>query len=165
LRFVTPRPGQRVATGLGKPGQTNPVEIGQGLVVAVAVTAPIGHLPVVPGLITTPTAPPDPNPHFPTFVFTYSLPLITPAGGVIPPDTNLAGLFQMAGSAGGKREGMEETTLVWFVGGSVPTDATRLTMQAEIVDRIGMSSVGRQTLTVEPVPIAGAEWTAAPWTP
>lgn len=162
IRFLQPRPDALVATGTGRAGQVNPISAAQGLVIAVAVTAPVGILPVRPGPVAAPTAPPAPNPNFPTFTFTYDLPLITPSGAVIPAGTNLAALFQFAGSTGLADGFLEETTFVWFVGGSVPREARTLTMTARIADMFGRQAAGETSLTVELVPIAGAGWTSPP---
>lgn len=162
IRFVSPRPDAPVATGLGAPGQVTPIVLGMGAVIVVGVTAPIGNLEVRPGPVATPATPPDPNPNFPAFTFTFSLPLITPSGAVIPAGTNLAALFQFAGSTGRITDGTAETLFVWFVGGSVPQEAEQLTMTAGITDRFGRAGVGETSITVALAPIAGSTWTAPP---
>lgn len=159
IRFLSPRPDARVATGLGQPGQTNPILIGQDFTINISVTAPIGNLVVTPGSAGMLATPPDPNPHFPTFAFTFSLPFITPSGAVFPAGTNLAALFQFAGSTGLFDAGFAETVFTWFVGGSVPQDAAQLTMSTGITDRFGIAGVGVTSLTVDLVPIAGSLWT------
>ncbi|MEW6046830.1 MAG: hypothetical protein AB1609_10165 [Bacillota bacterium] len=162
IRFVSPKPDARVATGLGTSGQPTPIVQGQGVVIVVGVTAPIGNLQVTPGPVSTPATPPDPNPNFPKFTFTFSLPFITPSGTVFPSGTNLAALFQFAGSTGRLTDGTAQTLFVWFVGGSVPQDATQLTMTAGVTDRFGQAGVGETSITVDLVPIAGSTWTVPP---
>lgn len=162
IRFVSPRPDARVATGLGEQGIPTPVTQGMGAVIVVSVTAPIGNLEVTPTPSPTGATPPSPNPNFPAFTFTFSLPLITPSGAVIPAGMNLASLFQLAGSTGLAQGGFAETLFVWFVGGSVPRSEQRLTMTAGMTDRFGAPAVGETSITVGLVPISGAAWTTPP---
>lgn len=87
---------------------------------------------------------------------------LLPSGTVFPSGTNLAALFQFAGSTGRLTDGTAQTLFVWFVGGSVPQNATQLTMTAGVTDPFGQVGVGETSITVDLVPIAGSTWTVPP---
>ncbi len=160
LEILTPEPGSFVAAGLARPGKPNPQ--GADFIITIHVTERELTPRVKEGSSFSPGSIPGPNPSFPGLVFTFDSDFITPSGDVLPAGTNLAALFQFAGSEI-TRGGAVATTFMWFVGGSIPANVPRLTMTAEITDSVGFRSVGKQSLTVGVLPgISGGDLTVNP---
>lgn len=158
IAIVTPFPGDFVASGLARPGVPNPG--GSAFVINLAAQPGLRPLLVKEGA-SAGAVPPAPNPNFPGLTFTFNTDFITPAGHVFPAGTNLAGLFQFSGSDVSRFDQVT-TTFFWFVGGSFPTTATRVTMTATITNSGGMTSLPA-TRTVSIIPgISGDSLTPNP---
>lgn len=158
VEFLAPRPFSTVASGLSTPQQPSPA--GMFFTIDVRVTTRIAGVVMREGPIASPGSIPGPNPNVPTFVFVFDTDFITPSGVVIPACTNLAPLFQFAGSELAPGGGVS-TTLTWFVGGSVPQTVTRLVMGAAITDVAGKR--GQSTLGVFVLPgTTGSQFTPDP---
>ncbi|MGI6308610.1 MAG: hypothetical protein ACOX1X_08480 [Dethiobacteria bacterium] len=159
LEFLTPEIGAAVASGLARPGEPSPE--GQAFIITVRVTSR-GDISVKEGSSFSPGNIGMPNPSFPDFVFTFNTDFILPDGTVSPPGTNLAALFQFAGSNRVFRETVV-TDFMWFVGGSIPPTAQTLTMFADIRNVEGESATGIKTITVDVIPnISGDSLTVNP---
>jgi hypothetical protein len=107
------------------------------------------------GLIFDPTSIPNktnvggPNRNFPGLTVTFDVPLRQPSGNVVPAGTNLAGLFDIAGSEVDV-SGAVRTTAHWVVGGSLvlPTDKKNVTIDASVTDNAGHTGTTRSILSV-----------------
>ncbi len=149
VEFLTPKAGSFVASGLSTPEKPSPQ--GQEFIITIRVTERELTPRVKEGSSFSPGSLPGPNPSFPALVFTFDSDFITPAGSVLSAGTNLAALFQFAGSEM-TRGGAVAITFIWFVGGSIPQNVARLTMTAAITDEAGFESLGKQSLTVGVLP-------------
>lgn len=149
-----------MAQGLARPGIPNPA--GQFFTINVHVEQTGGAFAVREGATSRPDVLPGLNPNFPQFRFRFNRDLITPGGTVIPAGTNLAGLFQFAGSRR-TRSGATITTLTWLVGGAVPSGTRRLTMIAKVLDRDFSRVLSSDQVTVRILPnISGGQLTPDP---
>jgi hypothetical protein len=107
------------------------------------------------GLIFDPTAIPaaghagGPNRNFPGLSVTFDVPLRQPNGNVVPAGTNLAGLFDVAGSEM-DAAGAVRTTADWVVGGSlvIPANKHSVSVSAAVTDNAGHTGVTKNVLSV-----------------
>jgi hypothetical protein len=120
------------------------------------------------GLIFDPSAIPTkettggPNQNFPGLTVTFDVPLRQPNGNVVPAGTNLAGLFDVAGSEI-DASGAIRTTADWVVGGALllPTGKTNVTVDASVTDNAGHTGTARNIFSVSKA-ISGQDLTADP---
>jgi len=113
------------------------------------------------GLIFDPSAIPNrsPNRNFPGLTVSFDVPLRQPNGNLVPAGTNLAGLFDVAGSEI-DASGSIRTTADWVVGGAlvVPTGKHSVTINASVTDNAGHTGTTKSIVTVSNV-ISGQELT------
>lgn len=91
----------------------------------------------------------QPNPKMPTLVVTIDADFIKPDGTVIPKGTNLASLFNIAGSDDTAGPGIT-LWAGWHVLESFPEDTNTVTITASIVDQSGRKAVDHVTYSVLP---------------
>ncbi|MBC7879808.1 MAG: hypothetical protein H7Y37_00600 [Anaerolineae bacterium] len=109
------------------------------------------------------------NPSFPGLYVFFDTDLIKPDGGVIPKDTNLAALFNVAGTDDTPGEGVTVWT-GWHVLESLPPNLNKFTITAAVVDEAGRIGLDRviykvdrdgaasgQALTPVPAEFAGGD--------
>lgn len=123
------------------------------------------------GLIFDPTQIPNaaagtpggPNRNFPGLVVTFDVPLRQPSGNVVPAGTNLAGLFDVAGSEVDAASGAIRTTADWVVGGSLvlPTGKETVTITSSVTDNAGRKGTTRSVLAVSET-VSGQNLTTNP---
>lgn len=89
-----------------------------------------------------------PNPKFPRMFVFFDTDLVTPDGGIIPKNTNLASLFNVAGSDDTPGPGMTIWT-GWHVLESLPPNVDKFTITAAVVDNLGRMGLDRITLNVQ----------------
>lgn len=125
--------------------------------------------PAIPtGLIFDPIGIPNganrggPNRNFPGLNVTFDVPLRQPSGNIVPAGTNLAPLFDIAGSEV-DTTGAVRVTSDWVVGGSlvVPPGKKSVTIDAAVTDNAGRTGRTRHVVTVSPT-TSGQDLTAAP---
>ncbi len=90
-----------------------------------------------------------PNPRLPTLVVSFDADLIKPDGTVIPKNTNLAALFNIAGSDDTPGPGVTLWT-GWHVLESFKEDTTAVTMTASVTDKAGRVATDVRTYNVLP---------------
>ena len=112
--------------------------------------------PAIPaGLIFDPSAIPSlgnaggPNRNFPGLTVTFDVPLRQPNGNVVPAGTNLAGLFDVAGSEV-DASGAIRTTADWVVGGSLvlPYGKHNVTIRSSVTDNAGHTGATKSIFSV-----------------
>ncbi len=127
-----------------------------------------------PGLIFDPAQIPNtamgtkggPNRNYPGLSLTFDADLKQPNGNVVPAGTNLAAIFDIAGSEV-NRGGFVVTTADWVVGGTLQRNGTvlvpgdRLAITARVTDNAGKTGTARSVVDISPV-ASGQELTPAP---
>lgn len=156
--------GDTLAPGNGKPGAGSPAG-GSGFVINVeAKTHGRAGIAVNEALNIRNTALlGQPNPKYPGLVVTVDNDLTKPDGGVIPAGTNLAALFNIAGTDDSRGPGVT-VWAGWHVLESLAPGTTRLTVTAAVTDVLGRTGIERQTYRVAPSG-AGQALTPAPTQP
>lgn len=105
------------------------------------------------GLIFDPTVIPTrgPNRNYPGMILTFDVPLRQPNGNIVPAGTNLAGLFDVAGSEI-DASGAVRTTADWVVGGSLvlPSGQRSVTISASVTDNAGRTGTTKVIVAVSP---------------
>ncbi|WP_052352000.1 hypothetical protein [Deinococcus pimensis] len=150
-----PRAPTSVATG---PAGTPPAGAGSLFFVQVtAVDRARAGIGVTEGVIFDPTriANPTagtvagPNRFYPGLELTFDVPLIQPNGNRVAAGTNLAPLFDVAGSELGA-DGVVSTTAGWVVGGSLelPAGKTSVTITARVTDNAGRTTTAREVVGI-----------------
>lgn len=137
--------------------ETGQTSAGQPLNAAI----PVGLI-LDPSAIPTPGKAGGPNRNFPGLTLTFDVPLRQPNGNIVPAGTNLAGLFDVAGSEV-DASGAVRVTADWVVGGSLmlPDGKKNVTVTASVTDNKGhtgrstnvfsvSSTVSGQALTLDP---------------
>lgn len=89
-----------------------------------------------------------PNPNFPGLFVFFDTDLITPNGGIIPKNTNLANLFNVAGTDDTPGSGVTIWT-GWHVLESLPPNVDTFTITAAVIDNAGRMGLDRVTLRVQ----------------
>ena len=123
------------------------------------------------GLIFDPTAIPSagnpggPNRNFPGLTVTFDVALRQPNGNVVPAGTNLAGLFDVAGSEI-DASGAIRTTADWVVGGALllPPGKQNITVDASVTDNAGHTGTARNIFSVSKK-VSGQDLTITPRSP
>ena len=156
--------GDLLAPGTGKPGAGSPAG-GSGFVINVeAKSHGRAGIAVNEALNVRNTALlGQPNPNFPGLVVTVDNALTKPDGGVIPAGTNLAALFNIAGTDDSRGPGVT-VWAGWHVLESLAPGTTRLTVTAAVTDLLGRTGIEQQTYRVAPSG-AGQTLTPAPTQP
>jgi len=130
-----------------------------GSVIAVSETGqgPDGNPrnPNIPaGLIFDPTVIPagGRNRNFPGMIVTFDVPLRQPNGNIVPAGSNLAGLFDVAGSEI-DATGAVRTTADWVIGGALvmPAGKRTVTINASVTDNAGRTGTSKAIVTVSGV--------------
>lgn len=131
-----------------------------------------GTNPAFPvGLVFDPTqipnaathSPAGPNRNYPGLSVAFDVPLRQPSGNVVPAGTNLAPLFDVAGSEIDAASGAVRTTADWVVGGSLELPAGRrsVTITASVTDNQGHRTTTRNVVAVSDV-VSGQDLTTTP---
>lgn len=102
-----------------------------------------------------------PNPKLPRMFVFFDTDLITPDGGIIPKNTNLASLFNVAGTDDTPGSGVTIWT-GWHVLESLPPNVDKFTITAGVVDNLGRLGLDRVTLDVRNGVTSGQALTPAP---
>lgn len=89
-----------------------------------------------------------PNPKFPRMFVFFDTDLVTPDGGIIPKNTNLASLFNVAGTDDTPGAGVT-IWAGWHVLESLPPNVDKFTITAGVVDNLGWLGLDRITLDVK----------------
>lgn len=141
-------PGDSVAPGVGLPGVGSPDD-GAGFVINVeAQSRGRAGIAVKEALNIRDTGKlGQRNPSFPGLVVTVDNELTTPDGSVIPAGTNLAALFNIAGTDDSRGAG-STVWAGWHVLESLAPGTRRLTVTASVTDLAGRTGTQRQTYTV-----------------
>ena len=102
------------------------------------------------------------NPNFPGLLVFFDTDLINPDGEIIPKNTNLAALFNVAGTDDTPGSGVTIWT-GWHVLESLPPNVETFTITTAVVDNVGRMGLDRVTLRVKRDGIAsGQSLTPAP---
>ncbi len=169
LRITSPLADNLIATGEGRPGAGS--VNGTGFTVNLeAVTR--DNVPVrVREATVSPTTPGirhvdqlgRQNPDFPGLYVFFSTDLINPDGKVIPRGTNLASLFNIAGSDDTPGPGVT-VWAGWHVLESLPVGVKSFTITAAVVDERGRVGLDRETVHVDRAAASGQALTPPPST-
>lgn len=167
VRITSPTRGEVVASGIGRVGAGS-LTGGSAFAITIETVSPSGAVPAHESTEIRNTALlGQPNPNFPGLRISVDADLITPTGGIIPANTNLANLFNILGSDDSAGPGVT-IWAGWHFLESLPDDVDHLTITAEVVDAAGR--VGRdvvkvkvdqeprasgQALTPAPAPVTG----------
>ena len=89
----------------------------------------------------------SPNPNIPTLNVTFDCDLIKPDGTIIPKSTNLAALFNIAGTDDTPGVGVTIWT-AWHVLESIPDGISQFTITVSITDKAGKTGTDKITLNV-----------------
>jgi hypothetical protein len=107
-----------------------------------------------------------PNRNYPGLSLTFDADLKQPNGNVVPAGTNLAAIFDIAGSEV-NRGGFVVTTADWVVGGTLQRGGValapgdRLAITARVTDNAGKTGTARNVVDISPV-VSGQDLTPAP---
>ena len=149
MRIVSPAQGASVARGEGLPGAGSFNGSGFSLNLEVITRDSIG-VAAEEGLnIRNTTLLGSPNPKFPGLTVTFDTDLIKPDGGIIAKGTNLAALFNIAGSDDTPGAGITLWT-GWHVLESLPLDVSKVTITASVRDVSGRVATDIATFNVLP---------------
>ncbi len=147
VRIVSPVAGARVTPGEGTVGAGSFNGTGFSLHLEI-ITDAANQVPAREGLnIRNTSLLGGPNPNLPGLSVTFDVDLIKPDGGVIPKHTNLASLFNIAGTDDTPRPGVT-LWAGWHVLESLPAGVDRFTITASLEDREGRTGLDKITLKV-----------------
>lgn len=154
--------GDAVAPGVGRPGAGSATD-GSGFVITIeAQTHDRTGIAADEELNIRNTALlGQPNPHFPGLVVTVDNTLTKPDGTTIPAGTNLANLFNIAGTDDSRGPGVT-VWAGWHVLESLAPGTTRLTVTAHVTDLAGRTGTDVQTYRVSAAGGSGQELTPPP---
>ena len=154
-------PGDAVALGEGRPGAGSPN--GTGFAVNVKLTTHDAAAPAVSeGLNIRHTDQLGlPNPDFPGLVVTVDTNLTKPEGGIIAKGTNLASLFNVAGTDDTPGDGVT-VWAGWHVLESLAPGTKRLTVTATVTDTAGRRARTQQVYDVTGAANSGQALTPVP---
>lgn len=147
MRIVSPAQGASVARGEGRPGAGSFNGSGFALNLEVVTRDAIGVAAEESLNIRDTTLLGGPNPKFPSLVVTFDTDLIKPDGGIIAKGTNLAALFNVAGSDDTPGAGITLWT-GWHVLESLPSDVNKVTITASVRDASGRLATDTATYNV-----------------
>jgi hypothetical protein len=158
LHIVSPAAGALVARGEGRPGAGSFNGSGFALNLEVITHDAIG-VAAQEGLnIRDTSLLGNPNPKFPGLVVTFDTDLIKPDGGIIPRNTNLAALFNIAGTDDTPGAGITLWT-GWHVLESLPQDVTTVNITASVRDVSGRVATDKVAFNVLPGSTSGQSLT------
>ncbi|MBC7940543.1 MAG: CHRD domain-containing protein [Chitinophagaceae bacterium] len=100
----------------------------------------------------------SPNPKMPTLVVTFDADLIKPDGTIIPKNTNLASLFNIAGSDDTPGQGITLWS-GWHVLESFAESTSSVTITASVTDKSGRVATDRRTYSLLPGRTSGQSLT------
>ena len=147
IHIVSPTAGATVARGEGVPGTGSFNGTGFSLNLEVVTNDEIG-IAAQEGLNIRDTALlGNPNPKFPGLTVTFDTDLIKPDGSIIPRNTNLAALFNVAGTDDTPGAGITLWT-GWHVLESLPEGAKTVTITASVRDLSGRIATDKVTYNV-----------------
>ena len=100
-----------------------------------------------------------PTRNFPGLDVTFSVPVLQANGNVVPSGTNLAPLFNIAGSEI-DANGRVRVTADWVVGTGLllPAGEKTVTITAKVTDTLGRTGVTRNSVTKTLRPIPNSSW-------
>ena len=147
VKIVSPVAGAKVTKGEGKIGAGS--FNGSGFMIDVQViTHDSSNVVTKEGLNIRNTALlGSANPNMPTLNVMFDCDLIKPDGGVIPKNTNLAALFNIAGTDDTPGEGVTIWT-AWHVLESIPDGISQFTITVSVTDKAGKTGTDKITLAV-----------------
>ena len=158
LHIVSPAVGASVARGEGRPGAGSFNGSGFALNLEVITRDSIG-VAAQEGLnIRDTSLLGNPNPKFPGLTVTFDTDLIKPDGGIIARNTNLAALFNIAGSDDTPGAGITLWT-GWHVLESLPQDVTTVNITASVRDASGRVASDKVAFNVLPGSSSGQSLT------
>ncbi|MEJ7821171.1 MAG: hypothetical protein WKF85_02550 [Chitinophagaceae bacterium] len=147
VKIVSPVAGAKVTKGEGKIGAGS--FNGSGFMIDVQViTNDSSNVVTKEGLNIRNTALlGSPNPNMPTLNVTFDCDLIKPDGGVIAKNTNLAALFNIAGTDDTPGAGVTIWT-AWHVLESIPDGISQFTITVSVTDKAGKTGTDKIILNV-----------------
>jgi len=148
VRITSPSADSFVAPGEGSPGAGSPNGTGFAINVEFVTRDPINLSVREAANIRDTTLLGQPNPLFPGFFVFFDCDLPKPDGGVIPKNTNLASLFNIAGTDDTPGEGIT-VWAGWHVLESIPAGVDSFSMTAGVRDSAGRVAFDRVTLRVQ----------------
>lgn len=161
VRIVSPLADAAIAPGEGRVGAGSPNGAGFALNVEVTTRDQVS-VAATEGLnIQDTTQLGKANPNFPRLFVFFDTDLITPDGGVIRKNTNLASLFNVAGTDDTPGPGVTLWT-GWHVLESLPANVNKVTITVAVVDNLGRLGLDRVTLNVNRGVTSGQALTPAP---
>ncbi len=102
------------------------------------------------------------NSNFPGLFFAFDVPFLAPNGAQFPAGTNLAPVFNIAGSEIDEITGHTRVVANWVVGGSLlPGSREFVTLIAKVTDNNGNTSVDERTFRLSPA-VSGEDLTPNP---
>lgn len=169
VRFTSPLNGARVARGAGYPGAGSTDGTGFAINLEIftrdQIAIPLNEatqVPDNPGIRNADLLG-QRNPEFPGLFVFIDEDLITPTGEIIPRNTNLATLFNVAGSDDTPGPGVT-LWVGWHVLESLPLGTEHFTITAAVVDAAGRIGFDRIQVDVDPSLLSGNALTPDPRT-
>lgn len=148
VRIVSPLEDASIAPGAGRAGAGSQNGLGFALNVEVTTRDRV-NVAATEGLnIRDTTRLGKPNLNFPRLFVFFDTDLITPDGGIIRKNTNLASLFNVAGTDDTPGPGVTIWT-GWHVLESLPPNVNKVTITVAVVDNLGRLGLDRVTLNVQ----------------
>lgn len=148
VRIVSPLEDASIAPGAGRAGVGSPDGAGFALNVEVTTRDRV-NVAATEGLnIRDTTRLGKPNLNFPRLFVFFDTDLITPDGGITRKNTNLASLFNVAGTDDTPGPGVTIWT-GWHVLESLPPNVNEVTITVAVVDNLGRLGLDRVTLNVQ----------------
>uniref|UniRef100_UPI00374D25B8 CHRD domain-containing protein n=1 Tax=Undibacterium sp. TaxID=1914977 RepID=UPI00374D25B8 len=154
LHIVSPAPGVSVARGEGIPGTGSFNGTGFSINLEMITRDAIGIGAQESLNIRNTALLGQANPNMPTLVVTFDADLIKPDGTIIPKGTNLASLFNIAGSDDTAGPGITLWS-GWHVLESFREETTAVTITASITDKSGRTATDHVTYSLLPGHVSG----------
>lgn len=147
VKIVSPVAGAKVTKGQGRPGKGS--FNGSGFVIDVEIiTRGSAEIVTKEGLNIRNTALlGSPNPNMPALYVVFDCDLVKPDGGIIAKNTNLAALFNVAGTDDTPGDGVTIWT-GWHVLESIPDGVDKFTITVSVTDKAGKTGTDKITLNV-----------------
>lgn len=147
VKIVSPVAGAKVAKGEGKPGTGS--FNGSGFMIDVQViTHDSFNVVTKEGLnIRNTSLLGNSNPNMPSLNVTFDCDLVKPDGGIIAKGTNLAALFNIAGTDDTPGAGVTIWT-AWHVLESIPDGISQFSITVSVTDKAGKTGTDKITLAV-----------------
>lgn len=148
VRIVSPLADALIPAGEGRVGAGSLNGIGFALNVEVVTRDQVGVAATESLNIRDTTLLGKANPNFPRLFVFFDTDLVTPDGGIIRKNTNLASLFNIAGTDDTPGPGVTIWT-GWHVLESLPPNVKKFTITVAAVDNLGRLGLDRVTLDVQ----------------